>query len=61
MKHDWTPLCSDINTKWYDTYHWWRCANCGEETEHTKGRQSKPSDKGCKSKVKGSVFPLSSI
>lgn len=61
IKHNWVPLCSDINTHWSDTYHWWRCSNCKKETEHTKESQRKPSDRGCKAEKIGSIFPLSSI
>ena len=61
IKHNWFPLCSDINVRFSDTFSWWRCANCGEETKHTKERQCKPLDKGCSAKEKGSIFPLSSI
>jgi hypothetical protein len=61
MKHNWFPLCSDINTHWSDTYHWWRCSNCGKETEHTKrNHKPKPPAKGCKAKTEQSIFPLSS-
>lgn len=60
MKHDWFPLCSDINSPWWDTYHWWRCSNCKEETEHTLKSQEKPDIKGCRAKNKDSIFPLSS-
>ena len=61
-KHDWIPLCSDINTPWYDTYHWWRCANCGKESNHTKQQNERePIKEGCEAKEKGSIFPLSSI
>jgi hypothetical protein len=61
LKHNWVPLCSDINTHWSQTYHWWRCANCGDETEHTKHDQVMPVMDGCKSKEKGSIFPLASV
>ena len=61
MKHNWYPLCSDINTKWYDTYNWWRCSNCQNETKHTKENQDKPSDEGCTATKKDSIFPLSSV
>ena len=60
MKHDWVPLCSDINTHWSDTYHWWKCANCKTETVHTKNNNvSAPPTEGCKAEEKGSIFPLS--
>ena len=61
FKHDWWPLCSDINTPWYDTYHWWRCANCKVETEHTLDIQEEPSTKGCTAIEKGNLFPLLSL
>ena len=62
MKHNWYPLCSDINTHWSDTYHWWKCANCKKETKHTKKNdEPKPSSEECESKHKDSIFPLSSI
>jgi hypothetical protein len=60
MKHNWVPLCSDINTPWYDTYHWWRCANCKTESVHTKADQERPREENCPAKEKGSIFPLSS-
>jgi hypothetical protein len=61
-KHDWFPLMSDINTHWADTYYWWKCSNCEEETKHIQdNKQPRPSDKGCKAKEKGSIFPLSSV
>ena len=61
IKHKWIPLISDINSTLAETYHWWKCANCKKETEHTKKGQPKPSDEGCEAKEKGSIFPLSSI
>ncbi len=62
IKHRWFPLCSDINTQWYDTYSWWKCSNCGKETEHTKKRNvPEPSVEGCLAKTEKSIYPLSSI
>lgn len=62
MKHNWFPLCSDINSTPAETYHWWKCSNCKKETEHTKRNDIKaPTDDECEAKEKGSVFPLSSI
>ena len=62
MKHNWIGLMSDINTKWYDTYNWYRCSNCSQETEHTKRNDiPTPSQEGCKAQEKGSIFPLSSL
>ena len=62
MKHNWHPLCSDINTHWSETYAWWRCSNCGKETEHIKqGRTKEPSDEGCLAEEEKNIFPLSSI
>lgn len=61
-KHKWFPLCSDINTHWSDTYHWWKCERCGKETEHTKKNDVKPPvDEDCKPKKDFNIFPLSSI
>lgn len=60
MKHNWVGLMSDINSTRENTYYWFECSNCHEETEHLKESQPEPSDKGCKAKEKGSVFPLSS-
>ena len=62
MKHNWTPLMSDINSTPAETYYWWRCRNCKEETKHTKNNnQPEPSREGCKANEAGSVFPLSSV
>jgi hypothetical protein len=65
MNHNWFPLCSDINSTPSETYYWWRCQNCGKDTEHLNSYQEiseeKPSEDGCQAKKKGSVFPLSSI
>lgn len=62
MKHNWVALCSDINTPWYDTYHWFRCSNCKKESVHTKeSHQPAPVNEDCPAKEKGSIFPLSSI
>lgn len=61
MKHNWFPLCSDINTHWADTYYWWRCPNCKKETKHTKRNEPKPSDEYCQSEKENGIFPLSSI
>lgn len=61
IKHRWVPLCSDINTHWSKTYHWWKCANCKKETEHVRdGGVPEPSSGGCEAKEEGSIFPLSS-
>ena len=61
MQHNWFPLCSDINTTWFNTYYWWRCSNCKKETEQTKENDiPKPNTDGCKAKNKDSIFPLSS-
>ena len=60
-KHNWVPLCSDINTQWYNTYYWWRCSNCKKETEHTKESQPSPEREGCEAIEGDSIFPLSSI
>ena len=62
MKHNWFPLCSDINTHWSETYHWWKCSNCGKETKHTKSNdEQKPSEEHCEAEKEKSIFPLSSI
>lgn len=60
MKHDWVPLCSDINTPHWATRHWWKCANCKEQIE-CESKTPKPSEEGCEAQEKGSIFPLSSI
>lgn len=60
-KHNWIGLCSDINTHWSNTYHWYKCDKCGEETESTKEDQDRPSEEGCNPKEGSQVFPLSSI
>jgi hypothetical protein len=53
---------SDINSTPAETYYWWRCRNCKEETKHTKNNnQPEPSREGCKANEAGSVFPLSSV
>lgn len=60
IEHNWFPLCSDINSSWWDTYHWWRCSNCEQETEHTKDNNvPMPSRDACKAKEQQSIFPLS--
>ncbi len=62
IKHNWVALCSDINTPNQLVRNWWRCANCKKETERTMEEDmSRPDDRGCKAKTKGSIFPLSSI
>lgn len=61
MKHNWVGLMSDINCRRGDERYWYECSNCHKETEHTKISQPPPSENNCKAKVKGSVFPLSSI
>jgi len=61
QKHNWFPLMSDINSTPEETYYWWRCSNCGKETEHLKKSKPKPSEEGCEAIKKGSIFPLSSI
>ena len=61
MKHNWIPLCSDINTPWWDEYYWWKCANCKKETEHTKISIEHPPEEDCESLEVGTIFPLSSI
>lgn len=61
-EHNWFPLCSDINTHWSKTYHWWKCSNCKTETEHTKKSDiPKPDKNGCLATKKDSIYPLSSI
>lgn len=62
MKHNWVALCSDINTHWSRTYHWWKCSNCGKETEHTKKSDApRPCVDNCEAKKEKSILPLSSI
>lgn len=63
MKHNWIPLCSDINTNWANTYYWYRCSNCGKETKHYKQAKDSlmPDIEGCEAKKQRSIFPISSI
>lgn len=62
IKHNWYPICSDINTHYSETLYWWKCSNCKKETEHTKKHDiPKPSNEGCGAKKEDSIFPLSSI
>ena len=62
-KHNWVALCSDINTHWSKTFHWWKCSKCGVETEHSKNNNiSMPCLDGCNDgDGTDKVFPLSSI
>ena len=40
--NSYTPYMSDINVNWKDTLYWWKCDDCGAETEHTEQRQELP-------------------
>ncbi len=59
MKHNWFPLMSDINSTRAETYYWWKCSNCKEETKHKRVSEEKPSVEGCIATESGSIFPLS--